>query len=219
MAKFGPEPSHDQSLIGELKYDERNAYGCGKFNSKLKSDLNTKTIIIVKRGNCSYVTKVRNIQKVDAELAIIIDEKDWEDPNENYMDDDLTGDDITIPSILIGYTDGNVLIRKVKELKSQGTPFKLLTSFYHTKSNIVKYELFLNSPPTSEFQFLWSFKDYYEKLGKKAIIIPRYFSTTWEDYGNRSFREKNESCICNGKYCGITPFHGLDIIMENLRQK
>jgi len=60
---------------------------------------------MVDRGQCSFVTKVRNIEKLGVKLAIIVDNKD-EHSEELIMSDDGTGQSIHIPSFLIRYKDG-----------------------------------------------------------------------------------------------------------------
>lgn len=66
-------------------------------------------IIVVERGNCTFVTKVRNIARAGGKAAIIIDSK-----NENItavtMSDDGTGAGLRIPAVLIGQRDGQKLI-------------------------------------------------------------------------------------------------------------
>lgn len=64
--------------------------------------------ILLERGDCHFVTKVRNVALNGGQLAIIIDNK-----NENItgvlMTDDGTGAGIRIPSVLIGNADGQKL--------------------------------------------------------------------------------------------------------------
>ena len=59
----------------------------------------------MERGDCHFVTKVRNVALNGGELAIIIDNSN-ENINGVVMGDDGTGAGIRIPSILIGNSDG-----------------------------------------------------------------------------------------------------------------
>jgi len=61
--------------------------------------------VLLERGDCHFVTKVRNVALNGGELAIIIDNKN-EDINGVVMADDGTGAGLRIPSILIGNADG-----------------------------------------------------------------------------------------------------------------
>jgi hypothetical protein len=65
-------------------------------------------IIMVDSGNCSYVTQVRNIEKMGAALAIIIDPME-EDITDVILSDDGTGAGIRIPAMMINKYDGKVL--------------------------------------------------------------------------------------------------------------
>ena len=66
-------------------------------------------IVLVDRGGCHFVTKVRNIEKAGGSLAVVIDDKLDEIPKHVIMSDDGTGAGIRIPSMLIGKKDGDVL--------------------------------------------------------------------------------------------------------------
>ena len=55
------------------------------------------------------MTKARNIQSNGGSLALIIDNKDFENPLSVIPSDDGTGAGILIPTILIGKTDGEKL--------------------------------------------------------------------------------------------------------------
>ena len=57
-------------------------------------------VILLDRGDCTFVTKVRNVEKVGANVALIGDSKS-EDSNIFIMSDDGSGHSINIPSFLI----------------------------------------------------------------------------------------------------------------------
>jgi extracellular elastinolytic metalloproteinase len=63
-------------------------------------------IAIVRRGTCTFVTKVRNAQAAGA-VAVIIFNQLSDTPF--GPGDDGTGGDITIPSVMIGLSDGNTI--------------------------------------------------------------------------------------------------------------
>ena len=62
-----------------------------------------------KRGGCSFVQKVRNMENIGVAVAIIID-NNLELIDEVLMSDDGTGGGIRIPSMLIGNLDGKILV-------------------------------------------------------------------------------------------------------------
>ncbi len=65
-------------------------------------------IIMVDRGNCTFVTKARNVQKIGGGLALIIN-NEIEEIDRVLMTDDGTASDIFIPTILISKSDGDKL--------------------------------------------------------------------------------------------------------------
>jgi hypothetical protein len=65
-------------------------------------------IVLVDRGQCTFVTKVRNLEKLGVKLAIIADSE--EEKSENLiMADDGSGKSINIPSFIIRKNDGEKL--------------------------------------------------------------------------------------------------------------
>lgn len=59
---------------------------------------------MVDRGNCSFVTKVRNIEALGVKLAIIADDRN-EYAENLIMADDGSGHSISIPSFIINKAD------------------------------------------------------------------------------------------------------------------
>lgn len=66
-------------------------------------------MILVERGECTFVTKTRHIAKEGGQVAIIIDNKESENVKTVVMSDDGSGAGLEIPSLLIGYKDGQIL--------------------------------------------------------------------------------------------------------------
>jgi len=60
---------------------------------------------MVERGNCSFVTKTRNIAHSGGKLALIIDSEN-ENITQVIMSDDGTGAGLRIPAVMIGSIDG-----------------------------------------------------------------------------------------------------------------
>ena len=55
---------------------------------------------LVKRGGCSFVKKVRNLENIGVAVVIVIDDSE-EDIHKVVMSDDGTGGGIRIPSMII----------------------------------------------------------------------------------------------------------------------
>lgn len=111
ISNFGITP-YGHSVIGNVWIDKENLDGCGDFTIKIDGsydpDTDPSPIVIVERGGCSFVKKVRNIEHAGGRLAIIIDAKD-EDIENVIMVDDGNGNGIRIPSMMIGKRDGGYI--------------------------------------------------------------------------------------------------------------
>lgn len=112
LANFGVIP-YGHSIIGRIYYDPENADGCKQFGdfdfSKDPDDDDHPTpIILVDRGQCTFVKKVRNIEHAGGRLGIVMDNS-IDDISSVIMSDDGTGMGINIPSLLIGKSDGKIL--------------------------------------------------------------------------------------------------------------
>lgn len=70
-------------------------------------------MMIAERGNCSFVTKVRNMEEAGVAVALIVDDQS-EDVDDIVMSDDGTGAGVRIPSLLLSRKDGKKLIDFLK---------------------------------------------------------------------------------------------------------
>lgn len=94
LANFGNVP-YGHSIIGRVWYDPENKDGCKEFATDVTGegdpDANPSPIVIVERGNCPFVKKVRNVQHAGGALAVIIDNKEGEMVDHIIMVDDGSG--------------------------------------------------------------------------------------------------------------------------------
>jgi hypothetical protein len=204
-----------------MKFIESNEYGCKPFNITLKNETEQSPITIVRRGECSFVAKVRNIEHGGGKLAIIVDEVDNENPQMIIMVDDGTGNGIQIPSIMIGKTQGEKLIESFKAQSLKNKQIQLVIKFEMNRpDDRVEYEFWFTSSNDRGLDFIRDFMPYHQKLGKKVLIIPRYFSWACINCDD-SITESD--CFCGGRYCAMDENNlrvsGKDILQENLRQK
>jgi len=101
--------------LGKLHYPRSNRNGCEPFKNEdfsndplFDDDTDMSPIILVDRGECPFVTKVKNIEKLGVKLAVIVDNN--EEATENLiMADDGRGNQIGIPSYMIRKRDGNII--------------------------------------------------------------------------------------------------------------
>lgn len=181
---------------------------------------NTKEpkILLVDRGGCSFVTKVRNGERAGASLVVVIDDR-FEDIEEVIMSDDGTGSNVRVPSMIIGKHPGHLL----KEFAMTGEPISLQASFESKASRYkVDVELWYSSNNAQAMDFIAEFSEHAEQLKGVVDFTPRFVSwgcTTCDT----AF--KREDCFNDGLYCapsnvrgGYGSVHGRSILLENIRE-
>jgi hypothetical protein len=100
-------------------------------------------IVLVDRGECTFVTKVRNIEKLGVKLAIIVDDR--EEVSESLiMADDGSGHSINIPSFIVRKKDGNIIKSFVINDSSTSVYLKAELEMAHP-DNRVEYDLWYST--------------------------------------------------------------------------
>lgn len=180
-------------------------------------DVKKTKIVLVDRGECSFVTKVRNAERAGASLLVVIDNK-AENITNVIMGDDGTGTGIRIPAMLIGKADG----AKLKEFTLTSDSGTLSAEFSMPSiDEKVHVELWFSSNNVHALDFIKEFDKYMHELDGRVDFEPRF--VTWacpycsDDY-------KSEECFGDGKYCApnherssYSNIYGRDIISEDLR--
>lgn len=120
FSNFGEMP-YGYYITGRIHYDLDNQdidFACKPITTiNIDNDKDFDPIIMVDRGNCTFVTKARNVQKLGGRLALIVDNKE-EDINRIFMVDDGTGQDIYIQAVLISQKDGERIKKFIRENKN-----------------------------------------------------------------------------------------------------
>lgn len=177
IANFGLIP-YGHTIMGDLKFVSGNEYGCDDFGTTIKSGDEQSPIVILRRGVCSFVQKVRNVEHGGGRLAIIVDEIDNEDPDMIIMVDDGTGNGIQIPSVMISKTDGEKLIDQYNEIQENKGYVKLKVTFEMSRpDDRVEYDIWFSSFNDKGLDFISNFEPFHRTLGDKVLMTPRYF--TW----------------------------------------
>ena len=150
---------YGSSILGRVYYSLNNTDGCRpyriddfppSFFADEESDLNP--IIMADRGNCSFVSKVRNIERQGVKLAIINDNLE-EDSSNLIMSDDGTGHSINIPSFIIGKKESDLIKASLFKSKDQKVYIKAELELAHP-DNRVEYEFWYSSILDIEFDKL-----------------------------------------------------------------
>jgi len=244
--------AHRDALFGYPNYSKGslvtplingNSTGCNNtldFNS-----IQSPYAVLLNRGECHFVQKVRNAQHAGASAVIIVDNTclctDTECMRETgdtsceavlpFMADDESGGDITIPSMLIRKSDG----KKIKEAIGGSTE----------KSNVmVQFDWGIPSPDGRVEWTMWhsswddisldALKELYpivDALGNRSHFTPRFVSYNGSNVGCHSDVTNDacgNMCMNKGRYCLLDPSKnhnqedgasGADIVLENLRRK
>ena len=180
LANFG-NIHYEHSIVGKVWYDKDNEDGCEKFNLTVTAvgdpDIEPSPIVLVKRGNCPFVKKVRNVEHAGGYLAVIIDNKDNEIVEKIIMVDDGTGNGISIPSMLISKEDGEDILKEMKNCEDD--PRKVcvqLLARFNLKhpDDRVEYEYYYSSSDDRSLDFIQNWGEYHKKFGKDVQFTPRF---------------------------------------------
>lgn len=202
IANYGVVP-YGHSIVGEFYIDPDNLDGCGRYSHLNIGDKKKSMIFGAVRGNCTYVTKSRNAEYAGAQMMVVIDNRLEDDLESLVLQDDGTGKDIVIPTVMISRSQGQSLLKFVED-----NPNEQIQLLYHFDTNAeddrVEYDIWMSSSDSVGLNFIKDFKQYHELLGANAWLTPRYFH--WKCFGC-SENLLTSNCVSSGKYCGM---HGND---------
>lgn len=225
LANFG-NPPYGSHIIGRLyAYKETNITGCLQLppiNFEFGSNAINYPILILNRGNCSFVVKVRNAQAIGASAVIIIDNI-IESPENVMMIDDGTAGNIYIPSVLISKSNGEVLKNYVLSHQTIKTRVQI-TFEMPNPDNRVEYEIWMSSENTELREFLSDFSQYAKNLIPNTLMTPHYVLWYSVERSKEGFLTEHKDCLGGGRYCAPDPDldngprTGREIVIENLRQ-
>merc|ERR1711966_154035 len=109
IGSFG-NPNYGGSIVGQLLYFKSEHLGCRPLDRSLYMGMEGRTMIVMlDRGNCTFVQKVRDAENIAANAVIIVNTDD----TLVTMADDGSGRNIGIPSVLISKSEGARLEKAV----------------------------------------------------------------------------------------------------------
>lgn len=177
-------------------------------------------IAVVRRGKCSFVTKVRVAYNKGAHAVIVVDRDDSEyseaDLQRIIVKDDGYGEQIRIPSILISKTQGNALIDAAKK-----TPVIVELKWDIPTDHVVQMDLWMNSASQRSRQFLKEFAPRRKTLNEVVMFQPHYAIFSMPSTDPAVYRD-----LCSdtsGEYCAEDPdgagrVTGKMVLEEDVRQ-
>jgi hypothetical protein len=203
--------------MGKIYHDPENANGCDNYDfAKISMNAPDQRIFIAKRGGCTFVHKTRNAMHAGAVLFIIVDIDKEDDIHEFILNDDGTGSDIVIPTVMISSEDGDKILKYIFE--NEDKKISIVEKFDMKNSNDnPMYEIWLTNSDASGIRFVERFEKFHAMFNGEVLMIPRYFHWDCHDCSEEIIKS---TCVCNGKYCGmheVSTFNGLEVIMEDLR--
>jgi PA domain len=202
--------------------------------------LQSPYILMIDRGNCTFVQKVRNAQRDGAAAVLVADstclcratdcimppeqlECEREEP---IMSDDGSGADISIPSFLVFKQDAD----KMKLVLEKNQPIRAELSFsVPSPDSRVEYDLWTTPADPLAFNFLKSFESAAVELANDASFTPHMYIINGIDVGCRGMVSGENFCegLCtnHGRYCATDPdddlaagISGTDVVAESLRR-
>jgi len=129
--------------------------------------------VLVDRGACSFVTKVRNAERAGASLVVVVDNR-YEDVSNVIMGDDGTGAGIRIPSMLIGKDSGAILKDYMNVTTGAILSAEFILKDFGDKAEV---ELWYSSNNNQALDFIKEFDKYVHRLQDHINFTPRF--VTW----------------------------------------
>lgn len=235
-ATFGA-PYYGERVIGRLVYGEslEGRHHCTESDYHLKT-AGQKTeyqdlvdVALVRRGGCTFVTKVLTAQNKGAHAVVVVDREEStlsaKEIQKVVMSNDGYGDKVKVPSVLISRFEGQKLIEAAK---SGAVIVELVWDI--PRNDVVVADFWMSSASQETSEFLTRFKDSAETLKSHLQFVPHFhvFSMPSDSGMNHLCLSKVDGCSkCKpsepSKYCspdpdGSGPITGAEVANEDLRR-
>lgn len=182
-------------------------------------------IFLVKRGGCSFATKVKVASEKGAHAVIIYDyehsklsKKDWQNV---VVQEDGFATDVHIPSVFISKKEGGYLVRAIKRSK---TAIILELNWDVPTNHIVTTDLWMSSGSQESLKFLQNFAWERRVLNEVVRFQPHFAVFTGKDAGNVGRDSMGGLCYDNTfEFCaedpdGEGPITGRMVLFEDVLQ-
>ena len=199
-------------------------------------------ILMVDRGDCTFVSKVRRAQQAGASAVLIADnvctcgyfntspQECTMDPglqceqNEPIMADDGSGNDVSIPSFLLFKQDADAIKTVLKD--QNGIVQVKLQWGIPAPDDRVEWELWSNPVEVVSKNFQKTFYPDVGALGASQQFTPHFYIFDGVQNGCHSNAANCGSlCVNQGRYCAVDPdsdlergISGGDVVVESLRR-
>jgi len=233
-ALFGIPP-YGGSILQNVQYTAEDL--CSPFQPPKRWQ--SPFILMVNRGGCTFVQKVRNGQHSGAVAVVIADNtcqckhEDICDDEENttcekhepIMADDGSGYDITIPSILLFKQDADPL---KKALVANNNVMLELSWSLPNPDDHVEWDLWTSPTDYASADFKYAFREAALALASRATFTPHMY--IYDGIEAKCRNEDGENlcdsmCTSSGRYCATDPdgdfesgISGADVVKESVRR-
>ncbi len=217
------------NLIGRIFYDPDHKdvdYACKKLPFVGEDHkVDESPIIMVHRGNCTFVKKTHNVEIAGGHVALIIDNID-EDPQRIVMADDGKGKEISIPGVLISKKNGEIITDFIAQNKDREQEIVLEIDFeMEHPSNTVQYAFFTNADDESVYKLISDFYYYQKEIIDSVKFDVHYITYQHPEYNSdpKGVNIPRPNCLGNGRYCAFPgkfgTTDGREIVKEGLKQR
>ena len=198
IANFGHIP-YGKTLIGPVLLADPEL-ACSPLNITHSGESKEAPFLLVKRGNCTFVTKVRYAQLIGAKMVIIYDDTN-ERSEDITMKDDGFAYNLKIPSIFIRKENGLKLISYLNNSDPDMRNVVLNIKFDTITNNHVNYTFWLSTSNRNSFKLIKEFQPYVSKLSGVSTFTPHYAIWTCPYCARKNFTEVYDNCLSGGRYC------------------
>lgn len=183
-------------------------------------------IIMIDRGNCSFVTKVRNVQQAGGHLALIVNNNPYEEVSDVIMADDGRGRDLTIPGVLISFKQGEIL----KNFYRENNLFpKIIENIrievdfeMENRTNTVKLDFFVTSFNENFYNLMGEIASHLKEIKNSIDLNVYYVSHPSYNYAKDSYHDI-PNCYGSGLHCHHPGKFGVSdgrvFLEEDIKQK
>ena len=220
IANFGHIP-YGRTLIAPIKI--ANPFvACSPLEPINPDEVKESPFILIKRGECTFVTKVKYAQLIGAKMAIIVDDKPEQSKNITMIDDGFSYS-LRIPSIFIEKADGDKLYEYLTSQNAQKRDVVLTITFDSDKSDKIEIIFWLSTSNRNSFRLVREFDKYYKELKNDVRFSPHYAIWPCPDCFSTNYTQSMDNCVSGGRYCcpdpdGNGPATGSHVVQEDLRQ-
>lgn len=230
-ATFGA-PFYGERVLGRLVWGESKGQAHCRENDyevpqpdtsavtlQERTEVKPLNIVLVRRGMCSFVTKVRVAQAKGAHAVIIVDKEDsvltTKDIKRIIVADDGYGQGVEIPSMLIAKTEGQHLI----EAAQANQQIIIELAWDVPTDNVVLVDQWMSSASRESFRFLKEWTPNRKALNEVIKFVPHYHV-----FGMSASNDYNDLCAdTTAEYCaedpdGSGPVTGSMVLDEDVRQ-